>query len=399
MEPVVQDLIQALPNQLVPTPSSDEPVILDSAQPLVFWGRFIDALQKDRPVAIMDPAWPDQWKRQYADIARGYMRRCNNDVILIPTSGSTGRPRLCIHTRGTLIAAANAFRELFGRDRCPHAVNVLPPNHVGGIMPVFRSAVCGGKVSFSNYRDIASLDRNINLEQASISLVPTQLARMIETDTAVDVLKQFALILIGGAACPDPLLKACRDLGLRLAPCYGSTETAAMVTLLHPDKFLAGGTGVGSPLPGVTVSIGEDQRITVFSDSNLHGYIPDKPGFSRSPFLTDDLGVMDSAGNLHILGRSDDVIITGGKKVMPGQVETACWESGLVRDVRCFGVPDQEWGEQVALEVVLGDTGQSCRDRLESLLRQQLPFYAVPRKIAYVNVIQRNTMGKVKHLE
>lgn len=342
--------------------------------------KIMEAVEGGQSLVLSDPVWPAGWKRRMEKIASNPPAE-TGPPILIPTSGTTGMPKYCIHTAATLNCAANGFATRFGRRGIIHAVNILPLHHVGGLMPILRAGACSGQVHFADYRRADSLQSaSFPLEQASLSLVPTQLRRMLANAAMKTTLRRFGLILAGGAACPADLLEQARQAGLNLCPCYGSTETAAMVTALDPEDFLAGESGVGAAMPHAKVTVGTGGQVKIESDSLCHGYLPADPGFIRSPFTTGDLGKMDSAGRLHIQGRADRVINTGGEKIHPEQVELAALSSGIVSAARCHGVSDTEWGQKVVLEVVLSDPSASP-EQLRGILAGQLPPYAIPKEV------------------
>nr|WP_238710649.1 AMP-binding protein [Oceanipulchritudo coccoides] len=328
-----------------------------------------------------DPHWPGDWKDALSGIAAQYKAE-HPPAILIPTSGTTGVPKYCIHTSDTLFCSARGFAERFGKQGIVHAVNVLPGHHVGGLMPIIRSMECSGRLHYADYRNSDGFQSApFPLEEASISLVPTQLRRMLASQRGTRVLRRFGLILVGGAACPPDLLEISRREEIRLCPCYGSTETAAMVTALDPEEFLAGQTGVGTALPHAEISIDSTGRILVRSGSIAMGYIPTNELFSRDPFPTGDLGAMNETGHLHIGGRADRVIITGGENVHPEQIEAAAVATGLIQSALCRGVPDPDWGTRVELEVVMKPEASGSMGSLRAELQERLPHYAVPKAI------------------
>lgn len=374
-------LKSALPFSLSPYVPEAAVVRICSTDPTRFWSELLGAIESGRSAILIDPGWPEDWKQHATSVALG-LAPSTEARILIPTSGSTGLPKFCIHDLDTLGSAAGAYARRFGAGGIIHCVNILPQHHVGGLMPVLRSAACGGKVHFADYRNPASFAAApLPLEQASLSLVPTQLRRLLADEAAVTILRRFALIFVGGASCPPDLLDTARKHDLPLAPCYGATETAAMVTAMDPADFLAGGNGVGTPLPHAQFEIDADQRVLVRSPSLLHGYLPPTEGFSRDPFGTGDLGSIDESGNLHIHGRADRVIITGGEKVHPEQVEAAALATGLVTAARCTGVPDSDWGQRVELAVLPVRWSKTFLTDLTETLKPLLPSYAMPKTI------------------
>ena len=394
MEPLAQRLRKALPGDLHAPKLADGVACIAHADPRLFWSHFLAAIGENRPCALFNPQWPDAWREQLRQTARG-LPPDHQSAILIPTSGSSHLPKFCIHDPDTLSCAAIGYAQRFGAAGLIHAVNVLPQHHVGGLMPVFRSAECGGKVHFADYQDPDTFrSAPFPLEQASLSLVPTQLNRMRQDEPAVRILRSFGLVLVGGAACPPDLLGWARAEGIRLAHCYGSTETAAMVTVMDPADFAAGQTGVGSPLPHARILVDEDRRILVRSGACLRQYHPGWENFSSDPWPTGDIGEIDEEGNLHVHGRADRVIISGGENVHPELVESAALATGLLKAARCTGVADADWGQRVELLAVPAQAGLD-EAALRAALAKALPPYALPKAIRFTSEIPANAMGKV----
>ncbi|MFO7724588.1 MAG: AMP-binding protein [Oceanipulchritudo sp.] len=395
METTPRSIAAALPFR--PSPVSlpgQGPLPLAASRPHAFWSGLLAAMKAGRPALLMDPAWPEKWGQALEKWVEKWGQALENGYdaslpegtsFILATSGSSGLPKLCLHDPETLGTAASAFRERFAASGIIHSVVVLPQHHVGGLMPVLRAAASGGKVHFADYRDPRSLAAApFPLGQASLSVVPTQLKRMRADPSYAPVLKQFGLVLTGGAHSPPDLLQWARRESIRLAPCYGSTETAAMVTVLDPEAFLSGINAAGTPMPHATIRLDARQRVLVDSLSNLRAYLPPQAGFSRTPLPMGDIGEIDAAGQLHILGRADRVINSGGEKIHPEQVEAAAISSGLVSAARCTGVPDPDWGMRAELEVVPHPGSSAIHFPLLEYLRDSLPPYAVPKVLHLV---------------
>ncbi|MEX0326997.1 MAG: AMP-binding protein [Puniceicoccaceae bacterium] len=394
MEPLAKRLRNALPGEL-PEPDLEQGVArISHPDPLRFWSHLLDALEGERSSALMNPHWPEAWRDQLGRSA-GVLPPGEGPLFLVPTSGSSQLPKFCIHDPDTLTCAAIGYAQQFGTEGIIHSVNVLPQHHVGGFMPVFRSAECGGKVHFADYQDPTTFRKApFPLDQASLSVVPTQLGRMRGDEALVRILKSFALVLVGGAACPPDILDWARREGIRLAPCYGSTETAAMVTVMDPESFASGISGVGCPLPHARIQIDSEERILVDSGACLRQYHPAQEGLLREPWPTGDLGHIDEDGHLHIHGRADRVIISGGEKIHPELVESAALATGLVTAVRCVGAADADWGQRVELTAVAARPDLNV-DSLRQSLSKSLPPFAVPKVIHFTDEIPTDSMGKV----
>lgn len=323
--------------------------------------------------------------------------------VMIATGGTTAGPRFAVHTWATLESAAlglQAWLECGPID----SVCVLPLHHVSGLMQAVRSYATGGVLTLWDWSRAASGhfpsfpagDRT-----AVISLVPTQLARLLDLKDGADWLRGFHGVFLGGAAAWPELLARARAERISLAPCYGMTETAAQITTLRPQEFLEGAGGVGAVLPHASVDIvdesgalvpaGAEGRVRVRARSLFFGYFPDPEPQPRAFLDTNDRGVLDGRGRLTVLGRIDSVINTGGEKVEPLEVEAAIRALGAA-DVSVFGAPDAHWGETVVAVVV----GCALADAdLHTRLRQILAPHKVPKRFIRAEALPRSEAGKL----
>lgn len=267
--------------------------------------------------------------------------------LCLPTGGSSGRLKLARHDQATLLAAARGFAEHFGVGRV-NALGVLPLHHVSGLMAWLRCALTGGEYVAGDGRGIeaGALPALPRTDDGwFLSLVPTQLQRLLARPAAVAWLRGFRAVLVGGGPAWPELLDAAARAELPLAFTYGATETAAAAAALRPEEFRAGGRGCGRALPHATVTVAADGAIAIQASSLFRGYWPEIR--EAGPWASGDRGEFDGAGSLHVRGRSDALIITGGEKVEPGEVEAALRATGEFADVAVVGVPDSEWGSAV----------------------------------------------------
>ena len=198
-----------------------------------------------------------------------------------------------------------SFREFYQVAQI-NSICVLPLYHVSGLMQLIRSLLTDGQIVISNLTNIASLNLSIDLGNYFISLVPTQLHKLLALDPGW--LQQFHTILLGGAPPSIELLAQARRAQLPLALTYGMTETAAQITSLKPAEFLAGNQSCGRVLPHVEIELRATAAdgigmICIKSKSMMLGYFP-----AINPvtyFEPDDLGKIDRQGYLTILGRQD----------------------------------------------------------------------------------------------
>ncbi|WP_285247044.1 AMP-binding protein [Pseudarthrobacter sp. efr-133-R2A-89] len=286
---------------------------------------------------------------------------CDDAVAVVRTSGSTGTPKATLLTVESLAASsmATALR-LKGEGQWLLA---LPVQFVAGIQVLVRSLFAGTRPWVMDMSGgftpeaftAAALELTDKIRFTS--LVPTQLQRLLEDPSpeTLAVLRRFNAILLGGAPAPQSLLAAARDAGVRVITTYGSAETSG------------GCIYDGYPLEGVSVRVAADGRILLGGDTVAAGYI-EAPDEETGTFFeedgvrwyrTSDLGSIDDDGRLTVLGRADDVIITGGIKVSAAHVQEQLEQSDAVSSAFVAGVPSAEWGQAVAAYVALAGGGAS----------------------------------------
>jgi o-succinylbenzoate---CoA ligase len=356
--------IQNQPNHIISTKDTDRFII-----------EFLAAVSLEIPVFLADPRWGEVEQRQFTNsIAQGTPLP---GTIMIPTGGTSGKLKLAIHSPATLSAAVQGFQEFYNvaeiNSHC-----LLPLHHVSGLMQLWRSIATNGHFT-----------TNEAVPESFISLVPTQLQRWLPDRS--DWLRSFRTVIIGGAPTATNLLAEARAAQIPLSPSYGATETAAMVAALPVADFLAGAVGCGQPLPHAHLRIQPDNgRIEIKSPSLMLGYYPNlkKP---QEYWLTDDLGELDESGNLQIIGRESQKIISGGEKIFPAQVEAAILATGLVIDVCVLGIPDAEWGDRV-IACYVGAVDPLV---LQTAVADRLAAFKRPKSWFALAEIPRNSQGKV----
>ncbi len=352
------------------------PVVLTKADPRKFMTAVADALAGNSDIFLCDPKWGAS-ERAQVEALLGRSRAAPSSTtgyLMIPTGGTGGQVRFARHDAATLAAAVGGFTRHFGLSRV-NAVGLLPLHHVSGLMAWMRCALTGGGYLPMDWKAVedGALPRLPEKEDGwVISLVPTQLERLLNRDAAVAWLRSFRIIFVGGGPAWPELLAKSAALDLPLSPGYGMTETAAMVAALRPPEFLAGRRGCGALLPHAFVQIKGDGAVAVGGGSLFRGYYPHWR--AGDIFETEDNGRLDEDGNLHIAGRRDAVIISGGEKIDPAEVEAVLRGTGEFSDVVVVGLPDADWGQ-----VVVAAYPEAVRPRLE-LVGEQMRRKLAPAK-------------------
>jgi O-succinylbenzoic acid--CoA ligase len=397
------------------------PVVVAEEQPAPFLAAAFAALARGLPVALARPHWGAAERAQAAAQLRpglwfgpasaawpavypqiNYNPAAWPGAILVPTGGTGGRVRWALHDWTTLAAAARALDAFLGDGPFTH-VSTLPPWHVSGLLPAVRALETSGRLWLDAWKSLeAGAPPATAPERAIISLVPTQLLRLLDQPTVVEWLRASRAILLGGAAPSSTLLKQARDLRLPVALAYGLTETAAVVAAQLPADFLAGQPPCVTPLPHAHLWIADDSRepqlpdtpgrICIEADSLFLGYYPNRR--EPDPFATDDEGQLDRQGRLSVLGRRDRLIITGGEKVDPRLVEDAVRAAGLVDNVFVAGAPDPDWGERVV--AIYTGIPRAATD-LRAALEGRLAPSALPKSWIHAEHLPLDERGKPDH--
>ncbi|RNL81950.1 AMP-binding protein [Halostreptopolyspora alba] len=307
--------------------------------------------------------------------------------LVITTSGSTGTPKGVELSSQALLASARASVRRIGAGPDADWLCVLPTAHIAGIQVVLRALVNGREPVFADF-DADTVAAMARERGPHVSLVPTQLDRLLAFGTD---LAAFGSILLGGAAAREDLLTAARDTGARVITTYGMSETSG------------GCVYDGVPLDGTRVDVDQEGRVllsgpTLFSRYRLD---PRRTGEhlvsgadGRTWFRTSDLGHLDGC-RLRVRGRADDVINTGGHKVVAGEVASVLTRLGSVADAVVVGRPDDEWGQRVTAVVVPDDPNvPPTLDELRSWVAVHLPRYAAPRELELRTEIPVLATGK-----
>lgn len=375
--------------------------VVEERDPARFMAAFTAAVAGGGNVFLADPDWDDSRRALFnrlvatptADAAGGTAGRAGRGWLCLPTGGSGGGVKLARHDETTLSAAALGFARHFGAARV-NVLGLLPLHHVSGLMAWMRTVFTGGVYQSADWSALAAGQRPPlpAVGDWFVSLVPTQLARLLADPEAVDWLRRFRAILLGGGPAWPELLDRALAAHLPVSAAYGSTETAAMVAAQHPEDFLAGRRDCGTALPHACLTLDAEGRLLIEAGSLFHGYWPEwrEPG----PWRTDDLAELDGEGRLRVLGRADAFIITGGKKVDPLAVEAVLRATGRWADVAVVGVPDSDWGQRVVACHTAGP-GPAADADVELLVRAKLTPAERPKSYVAVTPWPRNAQGKV----
>ncbi len=378
----------------------------------------IDAIAPADP--SLDATGPDATQPDADAGSLPTVERSPVDVrVVLFTSGTTGEPKAVPLTAGNLLASAVASAFRLGVAPDDRWLCCLPMYHMGGLAPVLRSTLYGTTVVLQSEFD-AERTPAVAREHGvtGVSLVPTMLRRIIDSDAAPELPDSLRFVLLGGAPAGADLIEVCERRDVPVHPTFGMTETASQVATATPREAFEHEGTVGRPLFGTTVTVvdedgdplpaGEIGELAVDGPTVTPGYYGDaaatEASFGEYGLHTGDVGYRDEGGRLWVFNRRDDRIVTGGENVDPGEVVGALREHPTIRDAAVVGLDDAEWGERVAALVVPerdADDGANAApaalddDAVREHCRERLAGYKLPRTVGIADELPRTASGTV----
>lgn len=373
----------------------------ESISPLVFW---------EPATSFMD--WLDSLPAGSGDIS--VSRSPDALQAIVFTSGTTGFPK------GAMITFANHLWSAVGS---AFKLGVLPGDrwlacmplfHVGGLSILFRSCLYGTTVVLHNGFDLVAIRKSMVDDRITlISAVPTMLARLLGDGLTTADCPALRLVLLGGAAASPDLLDEAFAVGLSIAVTYGLTEACSQVATMLPDTTIRKPGSPGKPLLFTTVDIVADDgtscpayvpgEIVVTGPTIAAGYYRDLDATARTMpdgrLFTGDIGYLDDDGDLWVLSRRSDLIVSGGENVYPAEVERIIMSHPAVAAAAVVGLPHDEWGQQVAAMVVTRPHEVITSDELSTYLRERLAGYKRPRIVEFVEELPLTGSGKINRSE
>jgi malonyl-CoA/methylmalonyl-CoA synthetase len=347
-------------------------------------------------------------KESFADAARG----ADDLAAILYTSGTTGRSKGAMLTHGNLASNAEALVDYWRFTKDDVLLHALPIFHTHGLFVATNVTLLSG-ASMILLPGFDSDETIRLLPQATAMMgVPTFYTRLLsQPDFDRDLVAHIRLFVSGSAPLSAETHKDFEARsGHAILERYGMTETN-MNTSNPYDGARRAGT-VGFPLPGVEVRIadresgaalaeGEVGMIEVRGPNVFKGYwrMPEKTAAEFRDdgfFISGDLGMVDDAGYLNIVGRDKDLIISGGYNVYPAEVENALNALDGVADSAVIGAPHPDFGEAVTAVVVPGGEPRKSEREIRAALTTGLAKYKVPKRVIFVDDLPRNKMGKIE---
>ncbi|MEU6136761.1 AMP-binding protein [Nocardioides sp. NPDC047086] len=301
---------------------------------------------------------------------------------VVETSGSTGKPKRVMLSREAMKASAAASARRVGASG--QWLLTLPDSYVAGANVIARSLLAGHEpVIATAHGSFAEAAAAMNEGPRFVSMVPTQLHRIVESGgDDLAALAEFHTLLLGGGPIDPSLRTRAEEAGVDVVATYGSAETCG------------GCVYDAMPLDGVAIVVGADGRVRISGPTLFDGYQDDPEQTAEALvdgwFLTSDAGTLDEDGRLRILGRVDDMVITGGVKVPAALVARRLREHPAVEAAEALGTPDEEWGQRLVAFVV-GDIDAAA---VREWVAAEHPRSWAPRQVLALEAIPLLGNGK-----
>ena len=325
------------------------------------------------------------------------------DLLLVYTSGTTGAPKGAMHTRAGMQAnalAAVAAQDLNAQSR---VLAVLPLFHVGGLcIQTLPALAVGAKVSLhARFEATAWFDAVQSWRPSTCLLVPAVMRALIQHPRWADAdLSSLAFVTAGSQIVPRHLIEAFHARSVPVAQVYGATETGPVSVVLRPAEAMAHVGCIGRPALGVQLRLGAGGEIQLRAPNLMRGYHrQDEPSFdAQGWFATGDLAVTHASGMLEVVGRSSELIISGGENIHPAEIESLVAQVSGVADCAVVGLPDARWGEVPVLALVLKPGATLDEQAVLALLRQHLAGFKLPKQVLFFDGLPRTALGKVQRV-
>ena len=327
----------------------------------------------------------------------------DGDLLLVYTSGTTGAPKGAMHTCAGLQANAAAAIAAQGLTAQSRVLSVLPLFHAGGLcIQTLPALAVGAMVSLHpRFEPEAWFDAVEQWRPTTTLLVPAVMRALIEHPRWAGAdLSSLAFINSGSQIVPLALIQAFHARGIPVAQVYGATETGPVSIVLKPDEAMAQAGRAGRPAVGVQVMLAADGEILLKAPNLMRGYHRSaEPAFDAAGwFHTGDLARLHDDGFYEVVGRSKELIISGGENIHPAEIEQIVSALPGVAACAVVGLPHHRWGEVPVLVVVraAGAAGETLQAQtVMQALAPRLARFKWPQRVVFVSDLPTTALGKV----
>ncbi len=328
------------------------------------------------------------------------------DILIVYTSGTTGRPKGAVLTQSALLW--NGFNSIHAHDlsQSDHVLTSLPMFHVGGLNnQTLPALLAGATVTLQRRFEPGAWLADVAARKPTISLlVPAAMqAAIAHPDWARTDLTSLKMLNAGSMVVPDSLIRAFHARGVPVGQIYGCTETAPIATVLLKEDAMRKPGSAGKPALHCEVKLA-DNEVWVRGPNVMRGYWNDPAATAAALtpdgwFKTGDLARIDEDGYYWIMGRSKDVIISGGENIYPAELENVLADCAAIAEAAVIGMDDPKWGEAACACIVRKPGNNIEETEILNLFNNRLAKFKHPRRVVFLDSLPKNAMGKVQKHE
>ena len=328
------------------------------------------------------------------------------DILIVYTSGTTGRPKGAVLTQSALLW--NGFNSIHAHDlsQSDHVLTSLPMFHVGGLNnQTLPALLAGATVTLQRRFEPGAWLADVAARKPTISLlVPAAMqAAIAHPDWARTDLTSLKMLNAGSMVVPDSLIRAFHARGVPVGQIYGCTETAPIATVLLKEDAMRKPGSAGKPALHCEVKLA-DNEVWVRGPNVMRGYWNDPAATAAALtpdgwFKTGDLARIDEDGCYWIMGRSKDVIISGGENIYPAELENVLADCAAIAEAAVIGMDDPKWGEAACACIVRKPGNNIEETEILNLFNNRLAKFKHPKRVVFLDSLPKNAMGKVQKFE
>lgn len=333
----------------------------------------------------------------------------STDAVILFTSGSTGIEK------GVVLSLENMYSSAEASNACTHLnqnstwLSSLTISRIGGLAIAYRAAICGAHMSFSEELSVKELEKIIRSSKIThISLVPVQLQELLKNQESISHLKKMTCILLGGAAASESLLRQIEEHNIPVLTTYGMTETSSHISLARLDDPITRVYSSGKILSHTKVRFRSEKNevsdlknhtglLEVSGKTVCKRYI-DNIGMEKFTadgwYNTGDIAFLDEHAQLHIIGRSDSMIISGGENIHLREIEIVAERIPGVIAAAAIGVAHEKWGQRPLLFV---EAPTLTAPMIKDQLKNKLSKIKVPDDVIILKELPRISIGKIDY--
>ena len=368
------------------------------------FGALSEDINLDTEIIIFDSKYKDDQEKKIKSLNFDPTKT----ALILFTSGSSGTPKCVPISFNNLFSSAKSADEFINHSTNDVWLASLPFYHIGGFSIITRAVLSGCSLIIPKSIKKTNFRKAIKQYSPSLlSFVPVMFNKLLEEN--LRPWEELKVVFIGGGPVSEKLINNALSENFPIALVYGSTETSSMVTFSSSENLRKNGLSAGIPFSDVVIEISKNEeltlngndigRICIKSKSVASSYFnsafnEEKEDLNGGKFTSNDLGFFDEKGNLNIIGRRDDIILSGGENISLLEIKKLLVAEFKIDEFELLGVKDKKWDQSYI--IVVETTKNAIEKEISKFLQYKLASFKLPQNIYGIEKIPRNEIGKVQ---